>query len=97
MPATAEATPCWPAPVSAMMRGLPISRRADPGRCVVDFVRAGVEQSSRLSKCAAAKFSVRREANCKGVGGRQNSSEDRGSRLKRLIRLRGFVGAFEFE
>ena len=41
----AVATPCWPAPVSAITRGLPIrARQQRLAERVVDLVRAGVEQ-----------------------------------------------------
>jgi len=41
----AEATPCWPAPVSAMMRGLPIFHGEQAlADSVVDFVRASMEE-----------------------------------------------------
>ncbi len=39
----AVATPCWPAPVSAMMRVLPMRRaEQDLAQAIVDLVRAGV-------------------------------------------------------
>jgi hypothetical protein len=38
----AVATPCWPAPVSAMMRSCPCAAPAGSGPAVVDLVRAGV-------------------------------------------------------
>ncbi len=49
--AVAVATPCWPAPVSAMSRRLPIRRASRPWPIdVVDLVRAGVGQVLALQQ-----------------------------------------------
>ena len=51
----AVATPCWPAPVSAMMRRLPMRSRQQPlAERVVDLVRAGVGQVFALEVDARA-------------------------------------------
>ena len=54
----AVATPCWPAPVSAMTRVLPMRRaRSTWPDGIVDFVRAGVEQILALEiNFRAAQF-----------------------------------------
>ena len=61
--AVAVATPCWPAPVSATRRGLPISHREQAlAEDVVDLVGAGVgevltlEQSRTPSSSRVARI-----------------------------------------
>ncbi len=46
--AVAVATPCWPAPVSAMMRCLPMRGEQDLAEHVVDLVRAGMVEAVAL-------------------------------------------------
>ena len=53
------ATPCWPAPVSAMMRFLPMRMRQQRlAQAVVDLVRAGVQQvfALEIDLCSAQFF-----------------------------------------
>ena len=61
----ADATPCWPAPVSAMIRVLPMRAREQRlADGVVDLVRAGVvevlalEQDARAADFAAQALGV---------------------------------------
>mmetsp|Transcript_19268 Transcript_19268/g.55455 ORF Transcript_19268/g.55455 Transcript_19268/m.55455 type:complete len:292 (+) Transcript_19268:827-1702(+) len=66
----AVATPCCPAPVSAMMRGLPmrLARRAWPMALLILWAPVWA-RSSRLSQMVAPPaYSVRRAALCRGVG-----------------------------
>ena len=68
--AVAVATPCWPAPVSAMMRFLPIRCASSTWPMVLLILCAPVwRRSSRLSHTwAPPKASVRRAASVSGVG-----------------------------
>jgi len=72
--------------------------RAGPGDGVVDFVRAGVEQIFALEADAgAAQFSVRREANCSGVGRPAKFLNRSWSVLESLPLTCFFVRALEIE
>src|SRR5918995_690432 len=76
----AVATPCWPAPVSAMIRSLPMRSASSIWPRVLLILCAPVcARSSRLNQTLAPPhLAVRRSANIRGVG------------------LVAFVGLFEF-
>src|SRR6478672_12700609 len=65
----ATATPCWPAPVSAMMRVLPMRRASRTCPAVLLILWAPVWfRSSRLRYTRAPTFSDRRGASLNGDG-----------------------------
>ena len=67
--AVAVATPCWPAPVSAMMRRLPIRLASSAWPRTLLILCAPVwQRSSRLSMMVAPQRSLSRSAWYSGVG-----------------------------
>ena len=80
--AVALATPCWPAPVSAMIRGLPIRLREQRlAEHVVDLVAPVWLRSSRLSRirapptCSASRWRLGERARPAGVRRRSSPAE----------------------
>ena len=67
--AVAVATPCWPAPVSAITRVLPMRRARSACPSTLLILWAPVwQRSSRLSRMVAPQRSLRRCAWYSGVG-----------------------------
>ena len=67
--AVAVATPCWPAPVSAITRGLPMRRVRSPCPIVLLILWAPVcSRSSRFSQISTPASSERRRARNSGEG-----------------------------
>ena len=78
--AVAVATPCWPAPVSAMTRRLPMRRASSAWPRTLLILWAPVwQRSSRLRRMVAPQRSLRRSAWNSGVGRPAYSARRRAS------------------
>mmetsp|Transcript_90829 Transcript_90829/g.257171 ORF Transcript_90829/g.257171 Transcript_90829/m.257171 type:complete len:259 (+) Transcript_90829:819-1595(+) len=84
--AVAVATPCWPAPVSAMMRGLPMrfASSACPSELLILWAPVCASSSRLNQSCAPPSFSERFLAWYSGVGPPTNSARRRFSSATKL-------------